>query len=69
MRRRLQWRFGQVHHQVEIKDGVITATVGDANSKIHQDRSLTPTPTSSGNLSWKCTYADAKYLPVACRGT
>ena len=57
---------------VEIGDnGVITATVGnEANTAIaNKVVTLTPEATTEGNLKWTCgSDADAKYLPVACRG-
>ena len=64
---------GKYTTKVEIKDGEITATVGnEANSKI-KDATIVLTPSGGSgatNLTWKCTTtADAKYVPVACRGT
>lgn len=55
-----------------IANGVITATFGgSANSNLTDSTiSLTPTVTSTGNLSWNCTSSAAqKYLPSSCTTT
>ena len=60
---------GKYVTQVDVVNGIITATYGgDANTKI-AGKTLTLTPTDNGgSVSWACTSnADAKYLPKACR--
>ena len=63
---------GKYVSQVEVKDGVITATYGgDANAKISGGTlKLTPTD-NGGSVRWACagdgTKVVAKFLPKACR--
>lgn len=60
---------GKYTSQVDVSDGVITATYGgDANANLSgEDLILTPTD-NGGSLSWGCSSAlPSKYLPAACR--
>jgi len=60
---------GKYTTDVEVADGVITATVGnDASALVAGDElSLTPND-NNGSISWVCAYTgDDKYAPAACR--
>lgn len=61
---------GKYVTQVEVADGVITATFGgDASAKIAGD-TLVLTPTDNdGSIEWACDNStiDSKYRPSSCR--
>jgi len=60
---------GKYVTQVEVADGVITATFGgDANAKLAGE-TLTLEPTDSdGSISWECSASVAgNFLPASCR--
>jgi type IV pilus assembly protein PilA len=60
---------GKYVTQVEVVDGVITATLGNDANLLVVDQTLTFTPTfNNGSVSWACGFSgDAKYVPQACR--
>lgn len=56
--------------QVEVANGVITATMASAGvaSGIGGETLVLTPNTSDGSVTWACTSsADAKYLPTSCR--
>lgn len=60
---------GKYVTQVEVADGVITATMGNDASALVAAGTIELEPTDNGgSVSWACTSSlDAKYLPAACR--
>ena len=64
---------GQYVSQVEVKDGLITATYSGAKAnKAIQAKTLVLSPsTNAGSIAWRCKAptggVDAKYLPTTCR--
>ena len=62
---------GKYVTQVEVADGLITATMGnDANAAVSGDTLLISPVTHAGSIEWVCkrgTISEDKYVPAACR--
>lgn len=62
---------GKYVSQVEVADGLITATMGgDANAAVNGDTLQISPVTHAGSIEWVCkrgTISADKYVPAACR--
>jgi Tfp pilus assembly major pilin PilA len=61
---------GKYTSSVEVADGNVTVTFGDAANRVIRDRSIVLSPeVSGGQVAWHCASQDirSQYLPVACR--
>ncbi|MBY6212684.1 pilin [Microbulbifer agarilyticus] len=60
---------GKYVTQVEVADGVITATLGNDASALIAAETIALTPlVNNGSIEWTCAFSgDAKYVPASCR--
>lgn len=59
---------GKYVNDVAVKDGIITATFGAANSKLSEKNIVLTPKDNTGSITWTCSGSlDDKYLPASCR--